>query len=297
MKYLVLLIDDDADFVEATKLLLEANDYEVSTAKNGQEGFRKVKKEAPNLIILDMMMTYKTEGAETAKAITADAATKDIPIIMITGARKEHSFPFELKPNQPGLPVKAIFEKPVNPEKLLKAVASYIEQSGGVNLEEKTDLKKLIHKWEDKEGNLIMILHELQNHYGFIPRDISMQLSGELDIPLARIYEVISFYHYFQLEKPGKHIVSVCIGTACYLKGAPQLIQELKNILNIEVGEITKDGLFQLKGVRCLGCCGLAPVIMIDAKIYGNLKPDDLMEIISRYSNKAKENEPEGAKA
>ncbi len=294
MQHVILLIDDDRDFVEATKLLLEANDYKVITANNGQEGFQKVKKESPNLIILDMMMTYKTEGAETAKAITADAATKDIPIIMITGARKEFSFPFDLKPNQPSLPVKVILEKPVDPENLLKIVASYIEKRGSEPVKKQKDVKNLINKWKNKEGNLIMILHELQNHYGYIPRDVAFNLTRDIGIPLARIYEVISFYHYFQLEPPGKHIISVCMGTACYLKGAPQLFKEIKDILNINEGETTKDGLFQLKGVRCLGCCGLAPVIMIDGKIYGNLKPGDLMEIISKYSNEAEKKSQEG---
>lgn len=297
MKNIILLIDDDPDFVEATKIFLEANDYEVITASNGQEGFIKVKKESPSLIILDMMMTYKTEGAETAKAITADAATRHIPIIMITGARKEHSFPFELKSNQASLPVKAIMEKPVSPEELLRKIASYIEKLDGVKPEEKNEIRNLIEKWSGKKGNLIMILHELQDHYGYIPRDISLHLSIILEIPLARIYEVISFYHYFQLEPPGKHIISVCMGTACYLKGAPGLIKEISNILNIKEGETTKDGLFQLKGVRCLGCCGLAPVIMIDEKVYGNLKPGDLVEIISKYTNKADNIEAEGVKA
>ncbi|MCK5707376.1 MAG: NAD(P)H-dependent oxidoreductase subunit E [Candidatus Aureabacteria bacterium] len=294
MKYLILLIDDDSDFVEATRLLLEANDYKVITAKNGQEGFQKVKKESPNLIILDMMMTYKTEGAETAKAITADASTKDIPLIMITGARKEFSFPFELKANQPGLPVKVILEKPVDPEHLLKTVALYIAKRGDEPVKKQVEVKNLINKWQDKEGNLIMILHELQNYYGYIPRDVAFNLTRDLGIPLARIYEVISFYHYFQLEPPGKHIISVCMGTACYLKGATQLFKELKDILNIEEGEITKDGLFQLKGVRCIGCCGLAPVIMIDEKVYGNLKAGDLMDIISQYSNKSEKSVKEG---
>jgi NADH-quinone oxidoreductase subunit E len=140
-----------------------------------------------------------------------------------------------------------------------------------------------------------MILHELQNHYGYIPRDIAFNLTRDLGIPLARIYEVISFYHYFQLEPPGKNVIAVCMGTACYLKGAPQLLDELKDILNIEEGETTPDGLFQLKGVRCLGCCGLAPVIMINDKVYGNLKPGELMEIISKYSNEAQKKSEKGA--
>ena len=285
MQHKILIIDDDCDFVDATKLLLEAHDYQVLTANNGQEGFHKVKKEPPDLILLDMMMTYKTEGAETAKAIAADAAVKDIPIIMITGARKEHSFSFELKPDNDKLPIKAIMEKPVDPEDLIKKISFFLSKKSSEHYENLSMIEQLIKKWEGKEGNLIMVLHEVENHYGYIPRDVSFDLSRCLGIPLARIYEVISFYHYFKLEKPGKHVISVCMGTACYLKGSPQLLKEIKNILNIEEGEVTKDGMFQLSSVRCLGCCGLAPVIMIDGKIYGNLKPGDLLEIISKYNN------------
>ena len=286
MQYKILLIDDDIDFLEATQLLLESDGHKVITATNGQEGFKKVKAQAPHLIVLDMMMTYKTEGAQTAKAITADAAIKHIPIIMITGAKKDSEFPFELKANQLGLPVKVILEKPVDPEALLKTVRLYLEEVSEEKVQEVTNIEKLIKKWEGKDGNLIMILHEVQNHYGYIPRDVAFDLTRYLDVTLARLYEVISFYHYFKLEKPGKHIISVCMGTACYLKGAPKILDELKHILNIEEGEITPDGLFQLQSVRCLGCCGLAPVMMIDTKIYGNLSSEDLMEIVSKYSKK-----------
>ncbi len=133
-----------------------------------------------------------------------------------------------------------------------------------------------------------MILHEIQNQYGYIPEDVSIKLANLLDIPLARIYEVITFYHYFKLNPPGKYKISVCMGTACYLKGAPDLIDELKELLNIEEGETTKDGLFQLESVRCLGCCGLAPVMTINDKVYGNLKKDDLHDIIGSYTKEEK---------
>lgn len=153
-------------------------------------------------------------------------------------------------------------------------------------MEDKTiphEIKDLVEKWKDKEGNLIMILHEIQNHHGFVPRELSLELSKILDVPLARIYEVITFYNYFKLSPPGKHRVSVCMGTACYLKGAPALLQEIKNLLNVEEGKTTKDGLFYLDVVRCLGCCGLAPVIMIDDKVYGKVKKSELMDILSKY--------------
>jgi NADH-quinone oxidoreductase subunit E len=145
------------------------------------------------------------------------------------------------------------------------------------------DIKAIVNKWKDKQGNLIMILHEIQNRYGFVPRDVSLELSRELDVPLARIYEVITFYHYFKLEPPGKHRISLCMGTACYLKGNEIILNEIKNILHIEEGKSSKDGLFSLSVVRCLGCCGLAPVMMIDDKVYGKLKKEQVVEIISKY--------------
>lgn len=163
---------------------------------------------------------------------------------------------------------------------------SLIEKRSQEQSKDMLMVKSLIKKWEGKKGNLLMILHEAQNHYGYIPRDVIFELTCCLNIPLARIYEVISFYNYFKFEPPGKHIISICMGTACYLKGAVQLFKKINDILNIEDGEITPDGMFQLQSVRCLGCCGLAPVIMIDEKIYGNLKPNDLDEIIAKYNSK-----------
>jgi NADH-quinone oxidoreductase subunit E len=144
-------------------------------------------------------------------------------------------------------------------------------------------ISELAEKWRDKKGSLIMVLHEIQNHYGFVPRDISLELSRVLDIPLARIYEVITFYNYFKLEPPGKFTISVCLGTACYLKGAADLVEEVKTLLNIKEGETTPDGLFHLDVVRCLGCCGLAPVMMINGQIYGKVKRNEVMGILSKY--------------
>ncbi|HTY44478.1 MAG TPA: NADH-quinone oxidoreductase subunit NuoE [Patescibacteria group bacterium] len=148
-----------------------------------------------------------------------------------------------------------------------------------------TDVQSLVEKWKDKKGNLIMILHELQNHYGYVPRELSLQLSRMLDVPLARIYEVLTFYNFFKLEPPGKHRISVCMGTACYLKGAPQILEEVRNILNVKEGQTTEDGVFSLDVVRCLGCCGLAPVVMIDDKVYGKVKKSEITEILSKYGN------------
>jgi len=150
----------------------------------------------------------------------------------------------------------------------------------------KIDVKKFTAKWKSKKGNLVMILHEIQNYYGYIPRGISLELSKVLDMPLARIYEVITFYNYFRLKPHGKYKISVCMGTACYLKGAEDILSELKSILHIDVGQTTKDGIFTIEVVRCLGCCGLAPVIMVEGKIYGKLTKEKIPEIVAKYAEK-----------
>lgn len=148
------------------------------------------------------------------------------------------------------------------------------------------ELQPIVDKWKDKPGNLIMILHAIQNKYGYVPRDVSFLLQEMLGVTLARIYEVITFYNYFRLEAPGKHTISVCMGTACYLKGAGDLLEELENILNVKEGATTEDGMFSLQTVRCIGCCGLAPVITIDDKVYGKLERSQIGDAVSEFYKK-----------
>jgi NADH-quinone oxidoreductase subunit E len=130
-----------------------------------------------------------------------------------------------------------------------------------------------------------MILHKAQEEYGYIPRPVALRLSKELGVPLAKMYGVITFYHFFKLKKPGKYKVSVCLGTACYLKGGQDIIQELENLLGVGVNTVTDDGLFSVEAVRCVGCCGLAPVLTINGEVYGKLKKDQLPGIIAKYRN------------
>lgn len=147
-------------------------------------------------------------------------------------------------------------------------------------------IEQFVEPWKDKEGNLIMILHSMQNYYGYIPKEEAYKLSQELKIPLARIYEVLTFYNYFSLEPPAKYKVSVCLGTACYLQGAPEIIKKFESELNVKEGKVTKDGLFKIELVRCLGCCGLAPVVTVNSKVYGKVKASDVPEILAEYRDK-----------
>jgi NADH-quinone oxidoreductase subunit E len=153
------------------------------------------------------------------------------------------------------------------------------------DLEFPRDLVSFIDEWKVKPGSLIMILHKTQETFGYIPRPAAEKLSRLTGIPLARIYGVITFYHFFKTTKPGKHKLSVCLGTACYLKGGQDLIEEARSILGIAEGAVTEDGLFSIDPVRCVGCCGLAPVITVGADTYGKLTKDQLPDIIAKYRN------------
>ena len=147
------------------------------------------------------------------------------------------------------------------------------------------ELLSFIDEWKLKPGSLIMILHKTQEVFGYIPREAAYKLARLTGVPLARIYGVITFYHYFKTTKPGKHRISVCMGTACYLKGAQDLLDETRKILGIAPDEVTDDGLFSVDAVRCIGCCGLAPVLTVGTEAHGKLKKEMLTDIIALYKN------------
>jgi NADH-quinone oxidoreductase subunit E len=145
------------------------------------------------------------------------------------------------------------------------------------------DVQQFVADWKDKPGNLIMVLHAVQEHYGYVPRQVAMKLAKELEIPLAKIYGVITFYHYFKTNKPGRNRMAVCMGTACYLKGAGDIIEEVENLLDISVGDTTEDDEFSMDAVRCVGCCGLAPVLTVNGEVYGKVDKDRLPDIIAKH--------------
>ncbi len=147
------------------------------------------------------------------------------------------------------------------------------------------ELKAYIEQWKSKPGNLIMVLHRVQEHYGYLPRAVAFEVADLLDIPLARVYGVVTFYHLFKLKKPGRFKIAVCMGTACYLKGGEDIIKELENLLGVGINAVTPDGQFSVEAVRCLGCCGLAPVLSVNGEVHGNVKKDQLTEIIAKYKD------------
>lgn len=148
------------------------------------------------------------------------------------------------------------------------------------------ELDKFIDDMDDTEEALIEILHKAQSVFGYLPRDVQLFIARKLGIPAAEVFGVVSFYSYFTSEPRGRHTISVCMGTACFVRGADKIIERFKEKLNIESNQITEDGEFTLKDVRCIGACGLSPVVMVDDKVYPRVKEEDIDDIINTYRSK-----------
>ncbi|MDX9800382.1 MAG: NAD(P)H-dependent oxidoreductase subunit E [Spirochaetia bacterium] len=148
------------------------------------------------------------------------------------------------------------------------------------------ELLAFIEDWKEKPGNLIMVLHKVQEELGFVPRQAAIMVSDLLEVPLAKVYGVMTFYHFFKQTKPGKYNIQVCMGTACYLKGGDDLLLELESVLGIGINQVTEDGMFSYESVRCLGCCGLAPVLTAGGEVFGKLTKDSIPEIIAKLKQK-----------
>lgn len=148
------------------------------------------------------------------------------------------------------------------------------------------ELEAFIAEWKEKPGNLIMVLHQVQETYGYIPREVAFEVAEALDVPLAKIYGVVTFYNFFKLKRPGRNKVQVCMGTACYLKGGEDIINELEKVLGVGLNTVTPDGEFSVEAVRCLGCCGLAPVMVINGEVFGKVTTDKLPGILDLFRKK-----------
>ncbi len=144
-------------------------------------------------------------------------------------------------------------------------------------------LTEIIAKYRETRGALIPVLHEAQEVYGYLPEDVIKNISAGLNVPLAEIYGVVTFYTQFSLNPKGRFKINVCMGTACYVKGSGDILEKFKEKLGIEVGQCTEDGKFSLDACRCIGACGLAPVIMINDDVHGRLVPDDVEGILEKY--------------
>ena len=147
-------------------------------------------------------------------------------------------------------------------------------------------MEEILSKYAKEKSNLIQVLNEVQEAYGYIPKHAQLAISEHLGLTMAEVYGVITFYSRFTLKPKGKYNIAVCLGTACFVKGSQKIMDRLKEKLKIEPGETTPDGKFSIEATRCIGACGLAPVFTVNDEVYGNATPELIDKVIDEYKNK-----------
>jgi len=145
------------------------------------------------------------------------------------------------------------------------------------------ELKEVCRSFNNEKGELINILHKAQSLFGYLPAEVQEIIAKEINVSVAHVYGVVTFYSFFTMTPKGEHPVSICLGTACFVRGSDKVLEEFKKELQIQVGETTADGKFSLSCLRCVGACGLAPVVMVGDKVFGRVSPDGVKEIIAEY--------------
>ncbi len=144
-------------------------------------------------------------------------------------------------------------------------------------------ITEICGRYQDEKTPLMMILSDIQNEYGYIPLEVQEIVSQQTGIPVAEIYGVVTFYSFFSLKPKGKYVIGCCLGTACYVKGAKQVIDKFSDLLGIKPGETTEDGLFTLDALRCIGACGIAPAVSINGRVYPKMSPEKVAGVIDEY--------------
>ena len=147
------------------------------------------------------------------------------------------------------------------------------------------ELKEACNFFNNEKGELINVLHKAQSIFGYLPAEVQEIIAKELGVSVAHVYGVVTFYSFFTMTPKGEHPISICLGTACYVRGAEKVLEDFKRTLKIQVGETTADGKFSLSCLRCVGACGLAPVVLVGEKVYGRVSPDGVRDIVAEYNN------------
>ena len=150
--------------------------------------------------------------------------------------------------------------------------------------EQEAELMEVIAEYKGQQGAVIPVLHKAQEIYGYLPIEVQEMISEGLGAPLAEIYGIVTFYTQFTLEPKGEHHIGICLGTACYVKGSGDILNKFKERLSIDVGGCTPDGKFSLEATRCIGACGLAPVLTVNDEVYGRLEVKDVDDILAKYN-------------
>ncbi|MCI0494575.1 NAD(P)H-dependent oxidoreductase subunit E [candidate division KSB1 bacterium] len=287
----ILVIDDERGIREGCRRILEPENYQVLMAENGTQGLELARTDQVAVALIDLKMPG-IDGLEVLKEIRKINA-EIIPIIVsghgtiesAVEAMKAGAFDF--------------ITKPFTPDQLLKIInkglGQKIERSKGLELKKEhreqvvDDLNsmaiadEIMARYQYRDAALIAILQDIQKQFNYLPQNLLRYVALRMNVPLTRVYSISTFYKAFSLKPRGKHLINVCLGTACHVRGGMKIMERLERDLGIKNEETTYDEKFSLKSVRCVGCCGLAPVIMIDSEFHGNLTQEMIPKVLAKY--------------
>lgn len=285
MKGNILIVDDEQIVLKSCEKILSPEGYSVDTATSAREALGLIDKNQYDLIVTDIKMP-EMDGMEFMKHVRAK--NPDVNIVVITGYPSQESIKEALS-----LRVVDYLPKPFSPAHLLEVTNNAFElKRKGIapapQVEDFTEeiaakLDEIIAKYKNKPGSLIPVLHETQELVGYLPPVIQRHIARGLNIPPSLVHGVVSFYSFFTMKPKGKYNIRVCLGTACYVKGAEEIVKKFSEGLHVEVGGITNDKKFSLETVRCLGACGLAPVVVVNKDTHGSVNPVKSLELLREY--------------
>ena len=282
----ILIVDDEIIVIRSAERVLKAEGYDVEGALGGREAITKIEQNSYDLVFTDLKMP-EVDGITLIRWIKKTKPS--IGIVIITGYPSQDTIKEALE-----LGIIDYVPKPFTPSVLLDVTERAAEWIKGIKPEEKkvteefppameAELERVINELRRKQGALIPVLQRAQEIVGYLPPVVQKKISKGLNIPVAEVHSVVSFYSFFTMKPRGDHNIRVCLGTACYVKGIERVLSKITDALKINIGDTTENRKFSLEGVRCLGACGLAPVMVIDQETFGAMTPKKAIGIISQY--------------
>ena len=287
----ILVIDDERGIREGCRRILEPENYEILLAENGTQGIEVVKSDRVDMALIDLKMP-DIDGLEVLKQIRKiDAET--IPIIVsghgtietAVEAMKAGAFDFVTKPFTPD-ELLSVIEKGLAQKKERLKGLELKQDKREIGVDDLNSLPiadEIMARYNYRDSALIAILQDIQKRFNYLPQGLLRYIALRMEVPLTRVYGISTFYKAFSLKPRGEHLIDVCLGTACHVRGGMNILERLERELGVKNGETTYDEKFSLKSVRCVGCCGLAPVVVIDDEFHGKLNQEMIPKILGKY--------------
>jgi NADH-quinone oxidoreductase subunit E/NADP-reducing hydrogenase subunit HndA len=282
----ILFVDDEPIITRSAERVLNAEGYVVDGVLSGREAASRMEQDHYDLLVTDLRMP-EMDGLTLIRR--TKAYRPSMGIVVITGYPSQETMKEVLD-----LGIIDYVPKPFTPDVLIDVTRRATEWMGRAAAEQEAgeefppsmiaELDKVIDQYKGKPGGAIPVLQRAQEIVGYLPPVIQKRIARGLNIYPAEIHSIVSFYSFFTMKPRGDHTIKVCLGTACYVKGIEPVLHKIKDALQIEVGETTKDRKFTLEAVRCVGACGLAPVMLVDQDTHGVLTQGKAMEAINHYS-------------